>query len=285
MSLKKNFMNQPSFVKPLIIIVAVAVLGVAAYSYFGKKPDAAKNDANNSAENQAIKPSGVDQDQRVKNVADVENVIAKWIEANPQAIINSVASMQRKAMEEQAQSAQKNIGPKKDELFNDKNSPAYAPKGYDVTVVEFFDYNCGYCKKASPTIEDLIKSDRKVRVVYKEFPILGQTSEDMAAVALAVNIIDSASYRKFHNALMSGNVSGKADAVKLAGTVGINISKLEAALKDKKSQIIAIIEANRMLGGSIGIQGTPGFVVGEELIPGAIGLETLQQKIAEQRKK
>lgn len=274
-------LGKPSMVKPVIIVVAVLLVIGGAYSFFGKKSE----NTDEASAQASLQPSGLDKDQKIRNVADVEEVLAKWVEANPQAIINSVNNMQRKAMEDQMKVAQKNIGPKKDELFNDKNSPSYSPKGFNVTVVEFFDYNCGYCKKTNPVIEALIKSDAKVRIVYKEFPILGQASEEISTIALAVNIIDPSSYKKFHDALMNSNASTKEEAIKIASDIGINASKLESTLKSQKDKIASMINANRTLGASIGVNGTPGFVVGDELIPGAISVEALQQKIAEERKK
>jgi protein-disulfide isomerase len=227
----------------------------------------------------------LDKSEKVKNVEDVEKVVAKWIEANPKAIIASVANMQKKAMEEQMKNAQKNISSKKEELFNDKTSPQYAQAGYDISIVEFFDYSCGYCKKAQTTIEQLLASDKKVRVIYKEFPILGQPSHEMAAVALAVNIVDPAAYKKFHDAMMKSNERGKDAAIKIAKSVGVNAAKLNAALKNDKEKIESMIQANLALGASIGISGTPGFVIGEELIPGAFELQTFKDKIAAVRAK
>ncbi len=280
MALNTNFNTKPSLVKPVIIAVAVLLVIGGAYTFFGKS---SKSDsANDETE---YKSSGLDQDKKIRNVGDVEEVMAKWIEANPQAIINSVANMQRKAMEDQVQNAQKNIGPKKDELFNDANSPVYAPKGYDVTIVEFFDYNCGYCKKSNATIETVIKDDGKVRVIYKEFPILGPSSEEISTIALAVHLSEPALYKKFHDALMNSNAASKEEAMKVAKNVGVNTSKLESTIKSQKDKISAIINKNRSLGASIGVQGTPGFVIGEELIPGAIGADVIKEKIATERKK
>lgn len=280
--ISKNLGDKPSLVKPIIIVVAVLLVIGGAYTFLGDKKSA-EGEVEAEAQKIEINGSGLDKDQKVKNVEDVEAVVAKWIEANPQAIIQSVSNMQKKAMEDQMKNAQKNIGAKKDELFNDKNSPQYAPGGYDVTIVEFFDYNCGYCKKAQATVEELIGSDKKVRVVYKEFPILGQPSTEVSQVAIAVNMIDPASYKKFHDAMMKSNEHGKDGAIKIAKSIGINAAKLEATLKGSKDKIDSVIQANLALGGSIGVNGTPGFVIGEELIPGALDAQTFKDKIAAAR--
>ena len=282
MFLNSNFNGRSSLMKPITIIIAILLIIGGIYFLFGKKDDT-KNDE--KAAQSMLKPSGLDKNKKIRDVGDVEEVLAKWVEANPEAIINSVANMQRKAMEDQAQNAQKNIGSKKNDLFNDKSSPTYSPNGYNVTIVEFFDYNCGYCKKVNPTIEALLKSDSKVRIIYKELPILGQLSEEMSVIALAVNIAEPSSYKKFHNALMNSHPQNKEEILKLARSNGVNGAKLDEILKSQKDKIMAIINANRSLAASIGINGTPGFVVGEELIPGAVDLATLQQKVSEQRKK
>lgn len=281
--INKNFGEKPSLVKPIAIVVAVLLVIGGVYTFFGNKAAVPTDESKNEAVE--IKGSGLDKDQEVDDVEDVEQVIAKWIEANPQAILQSVANMQKKMMEEQMKNAQQNIGSKKDELFNDKNSPQYAPSGYDVTIVEFFDYSCGYCKRAQSTVEELLKADKKVRIVYKEFPILGPDSQAVSSVAIAVNMIDPASYKKFHDAMMKSNERGKEGAIKIAQEVGINKAKLESFLQDKKAKIDAVIQDNLKLGTTIGVNGTPGFVIGEELIPGALELDQLKAKIASVRAK
>ncbi len=286
--INKNLGSKPSLVKPVGIVITILLVIGGAYAFLGnKKTDAEKPTSEAAAEapKAEINPSGLDKDKRVKKVEDVEEVVAKWIEANPKAIINSVANMQKQAMADQMKDAQKNIGTKKEEIFNDKNSPEYAPAGFDVTIVEFFDYACGYCKKAQGTVEELLQSDKKIRIVYKEFPILGQPSMELATVSIAVNLVDPSSYKKFHDALMKSSERSKDGAIKIAKSVGINVAKLESVLKGDQEKIANIIQANLVLGGSIGISGTPGFVIGEELIPGAFELQTFKEKVETLRKK
>jgi protein-disulfide isomerase len=277
----KNF--KPSLLKPILIIALVIIAVLAAALFFANKQklDKTPNQENQQAE---IKGSGLDGDEEVETVEDVEKVIAKWIEANPQAILQSVSNMQKKMMEERMQDAQKNIKVKQDDLFN-KNSPQYAPKGYDATIVEFYDYNCGYCKKANATVKQLIGEDKKLRVIYKDFPILGEASFELSKVSVAVHLLDSSSFKKFHDALMMSNERTKDGAIKVAASVGISKDKLEKTLKDKKEKIEEILQNNLQLGSSVGVSGTPGFVIGEELIPGALDIETFREKIAAARQK
>jgi protein-disulfide isomerase len=278
----KNF-SQPSILKPIIAVVAVLLVFGIIYSVSSNKPKT--NQESDNKETNKVKPTGLDQDKRVTNVKDVEEVVAKWIETNPQMVIDSIQKMQVKMMEEHSKNAQKNISSKKDDLLNDKTSPEYAPSGYDVTIVEFFDYSCGYCKKAQPTIEELIKSDSKVRIIYKDFPILGQVSTEMAQVSIAVSLAEPKGFKKFHDALMSSNEKGKSGALKIAKSVGINTSKIEVTLNNEKDKINKIIEKNIALGSSIGVNGTPGFVIGEDLIPGAVDISEFKAKIQALRDK
>lgn len=287
--INKNLGDKPSLVKPIAVVVAVLLLVGGIYTTFGSKKS--ENTAGEEAKQEAptnegdimtasAKPSGLDKDDRVKDVEDVEKVIAKWIEANPHIVLQSVANMQKKMGEDRMKNAQQNIVTKREEIFNDKNSATYAPADADVTVVEFFDYNCGYCKKAHSSLEQFLQGDKKVRVVYKEFPILGQPSVEMAQVAVAVNLVSPESYKKFHDALMKSSERGKAGALKIVKSAGLNSAKIEEVLKSQKDKIESIIQSNLALGGSIGINGTPGFVIGEELFPGALEAQVLKEKVA-----
>lgn len=277
---------KPSLVKPLVIAVVVIAAIVAAIVFFGTKQklDTPQGHSEQNGEPLTINETGLDGGDSVENVADVEKVIAKWVEANPQAIIQAVANMQQKAMQQRQEEAGQNIKTKGDELYS-KSSPSHSPSGYNVTIVEFFDYNCGYCKKANQVVEQLLKEDKKVRVIYKDFPILGEASHELSKVSVAVNMIEPSLYREFHNALMKSSERNKQGAIKVAKSVGINQEKLEKTLSSKASEIEGILQNNLSLGSSIGINGTPGFVIGDDLIPGAMELEGLREKVAALRAK
>ncbi len=231
-----------------------------------------------------INETGLDGDDEVDNVSDVEKVIAKWIEANPQAILQSVSNMQKKKMEERMKDAQTNISASQDKLF-DKNSAQFSRSGYDVTIVEFFDYNCGYCKKAQATIEQLLKEDKRIRIIYKDFPILGNSSAELAKVSVAVNLLKPSAYRDFHNALMTSSARDQNAAIQVAKSVGIDATALAKTIKEQEAKINEILQANIALCSSIGINGTPGFVIGEELIPGALDIQAFRERIASSRSK
>jgi protein-disulfide isomerase len=150
----------------------------------------------------------------------------------------------------------------------------------DVTVVEFFDYRCGYCKRASGTVAQLQKDDLKVRVVSKDFPILGDESVFAAKAALA------ARSQGKHHALQEALFAAKgelnaANVLKLASQIGLNTKKLATDMKNP--ELDSIIERNRALAKELGINGTPAFILGNELMPGAVELEPLKEAVSRAR--
>ena len=151
------------------------------------------------------------------------------------------------------------------------------PEG-DVTVVEFFDYNCGYCRRVTDAVAQLVADDADVRVVLREFPILGEGSVEAARVALAARMQDEAAYARLHDSLL--RMSGKADlasALAAAEDEGLDLDRIRADMESP--EIEAHIAASRDFAQRLGIQGTPAFVIGEELIPGAVPLEELQSAV------
>lgn len=224
--------------------------------------------------------AGAAQAQQSKPMSkeDVQNIIHDYIMDNPQVIMESFERFQRKQVEERMNKAKENISKYQKELTENPKSPEIGnPKG-DVTVVYFFDYNCGYCKRAFPTVAKLVEEDKKVRVVLKELPILGPTSELAAKYALAVNMIDKSKYFAYHSELMkfTGEKS-EASLTEMAKKVGIKEDKLKETVA--KPEISEYLNSVRELSQSIGIGGTPAFVVGNELIPGAIELDGLKAKV------
>lgn len=151
------------------------------------------------------------------------------------------------------------------------------PSG-DVTVVEFFDYRCGYCRKVRPDVLRLITEDSGVRLVMKEFPVLGKNSLALAKVAMAALQQDGALYWKFHNALMTEKGVALERALEIAGTVGLDIERLRRDMNDPK--IAANISANMAFGHKVGADGTPAFLFGNKFLPGAISFSDMRRAVA-----
>lgn len=212
---------------------------------------------------------------------EIEKIVADYIQKNPKLILDSVAKHQQQAMAEEEKKAQGNIKEKLAEIEHDSASPiAGNPKG-DVVVAEFFDYSCGYCKKVLPSVVKLAEEDKKIKFVFKELPILGPNSELAAKAALAVNMVSPEKYFEFHKKLMGGHVSGQDSIDSIAKEVGIDIKAMQD--KIKSPEVEKLISKNKELAANIGIHGTPAFVIGGELVPGAVDYETFKGLVAKAR--
>ncbi|GAA0590385.1 DsbA family protein [Paenochrobactrum glaciei] len=214
--------------------------------------------------------------------AAVEKIVRDYLLKNPEILAEMQTALETKQAAEQEVRVKQVIANNQDELLNSSHDAVLGnPKG-DVTVVEFFDYNCGYCKRAMPDMEAIIKSDPNVRFVMKEFPILGPDSIKAHMAAQAFKLMMPEKYRDLHMALMttpdrSTDESVIAEAVKLGAD--------EAALREKinSPEVTSSFQNAYKLANELDINGTPSYVIGNELIPGAIGADGLKEKIAEAR--
>lgn len=202
--------------------------------------------------------------------ADVEKIVRDYLVEHPEVILEAIQALESKEQAAADQAAKAALVANRKALENNPASPVGGnPKG-DVTLVEFFDYNCGYCKRTHPERAAAVKGDGKVRVVYKEFPILAPSSMEAAKAALAS--VRQGKYEAFHTALMVYEGRLDSDAIRVtAKEVGLDVQKLEKDMSDASIQ--AEIDANIELAQKLGIRGTPGFVIGDTLIPGAISTE------------
>lgn len=198
--------------------------------------------------------------------AGIEAVVRQYLLANPELFLEVQTELEKKLEEIQSARMKSAIKSNADELYRRADAPmAGDPKG-DITVVEFFDYNCGFCKRGFGELAKLIDSDNKVRVVFKELPILSKGSEEASKVALAAK--QQGKYWEVHRALLEyrGSVDGDS-ALKIAGKIGLDVDKLK---KDMDSKAVTDeIAKVRELAQSMGINGTPHFLVGDRTIPGA----------------
>jgi protein-disulfide isomerase len=215
--------------------------------------------------------------------AEVEAIVKKVIADNPELIVKSLQAYEAKEHAETLSKATQNIKSSQDDLNHNPDSPSAGnPKG-DVTVVEFFDYHCGYCKRFFPALAKLMDEDKQIRIVFKEFPILAEDSATASKAALAVNSIDKKKYLAYHSALMQSSGSFTLDMLtEEANKLGISKAAFEKALKNPG--IEKELDHNKELAQALGISGTPVIIVGTQFIPGAVGLDTLKEKIAAARK-
>lgn len=218
---------------------------------------------------------------------EIEKVVHDYLVANPEVLLEVSQALQQKQQQNMQQQAQSAIKDNTDQLFQGKTTIVGNPKG-NVTIVEFFDYQCIHCKKMSPVIDSLLKKDSDLRVVYKEFPIFGKSSEIASRAALAAGM--QGKYQAMHNALISIDKRLNDQIVMAtAKSLGLDMKKLKTDMQSK--EVTAILDANRELAEKLHLMGTPAFIVastpngqfkaGSEpsFIPGAASEESLQELI------
>lgn len=213
---------------------------------------------------------------------EIEAVVRDYLKNHPEMLIDAIQAADDKLKADAKDKASQMLAAHRQDVFNDPHSPiAGNPKG-DVTLVEFFDYRCPYCKQVEPALEKIIGDDRQLRFVFKEFPVLGPESEVAARVALAAR--KQGKYDAFHRAMMG--TTGRIDDAaifKVAASAGLDVDR---ARQDMKSpDVEQELKANLDLGRALDLDGTPSFIVGNTIVPGAISADALKQLIADAREK
>lgn len=212
----------------------------------------------------------------------LEQIIEQYIRTHPEVIEQSLQALENKRTAEEQQRQKTALATHQHELLNDPDSPVSGNSAGDVTVIEFFDYRCGYCKRAASALTQLQHNDAGVRVVYKDFPILGETSELAAKAALASHL--QGKHQAFHEALLAVKDDlSKEQLFRVAAAAGLDIERLDRDINRPEWQ--TVIDKNRMLAKTLGISGTPAFIVGNELVPGALDLKMLEDLVAQTRRR
>lgn len=207
-----------------------------------------------------------------------EDMVRDVLIREPELVVDSIRRWQADQKSAEAQAQNTAIADNHDQLVSDGRDPVVGPADAPVTVVQFFDYRCPYCRRAMVTVDQLISKRDDIRVVYKEFPILGPDSLIAARAALAVQAIAPALYPEIHQALMTAQGNLTEDRVlALVGDRGADA----AAIKDRMQspEIEAHLRETMALAQSLGIGGTPAFVIGDTLLPGAVELDALEQAV------
>jgi protein-disulfide isomerase len=212
----------------------------------------------------------------------IEGVVKDYLLNNPEIIIEAIQSLRERNERDKKTKAQANLVKFRTEIFNDPDTPVGANSKGDVTIVEFFDYRCGFCKRVFPDIMKVINADKNVRYVFKEFPILGPESVTASRAALAAWTVDKSKYEAFHQAMMEAKGRlPESRVMKLAAKAGYDAKALKKAMKD--SRIDKMLEKNFALAKALDINGTPGFVIGNEIIRGAIDLKAIKLLVTKAR--
>ncbi|MGL4967877.1 MAG: DsbA family protein [Inquilinus sp.] len=210
----------------------------------------------------------------------IEQVVRDYIRAHPEIVVEALDAYQAKKDEEERSAKAQTLTSRAEEIFRSASSPVIGNAQGDVTLVEFFDYQCGYCKRAQPDLERLVKQDSGLKVVLKEFPILGPASVTAARASLAAQ--KQGKYLEFHTKMMGLKGQLTDDVIyETAKQVGLDLDKLKQDMNDPS--VVAELRANMDLAEALGVQGTPAFVINDQIIPGAVGFDALKSQIDKDR--
>ena len=211
---------------------------------------------------------------------EIRNTVREYLIENPTVIVEALEALQERQQLSEQQASQGALTANKDSLLNDRRDPSIGSPDATVTVVEFFDYQCPYCKRMADDLVELAAEDSDLRIVFKEFPVFGDGSTLAARAALAAD--KQGKYTEFHLALMSlPGAPSENTITRLADRYGLDNERLRRDMAS--DEIEAAIQANYRLGQQIGVRGTPAFVIGGQLIPGAMSLDAMRDLIVRAR--
>jgi protein-disulfide isomerase len=211
---------------------------------------------------------------------EIEQIVRDYLIAHPEVLQEAMAELEKRQTAQEAEKHKAAVKTHAQALFSSPRQVNLGNPQGNVTFVEFFDYNCGYCKRAMEDMLTLMKADSKLKVVLKEFPVLGQGSMEAAQVAIAVNMQDKSGkkYLEFHQKLLGGR--GQADrarALAVARDIGMNMSQIEKDMNSAEAK--ATLQESFRLAEALGLNGTPSYVIGDQVVIGAVGLPALKEKI------
>jgi protein-disulfide isomerase len=211
----------------------------------------------------------------------IEAIIHDYLMQNPDVLIDALRAAEAKANRDADAKAAQTLSERRREIFDDPATPVGGNPQGDVTIVEFFDYRCPYCKQVQPNLQTLLDQDHKLRFVYKEMPVLGAPSVVAAHAALAAR--SQGKYEAFHAAMMAtkGQITDEV-VYRVAGSVGLDVDRLKQDMA--APEIDRAVKANLALAEALEIHGTPGFIIGDHIVPGAMDLDALKKLVAEARK-
>lgn len=217
-----------------------------------------------------------------EQVQGMEHIIRQYLRENPDVVIEAIQSYQRGQQMAEDERSQQAVKAHLAALKDDTDSPTIGNPDGDVVIVEFMDYRCGYCRRVVEDLKKTVEEDGNIRLIIKEFPILGPASIQAAKAALAAHKQDK--YEAYHFALMTrpGDMSDP-HLMKVARDLGLDTALLKRDMESE--EIEALIQRNRGLAQRLGINGTPAFVFGETLVRGAVDAETMRRLIAKAREK
>ena len=219
--------------------------------------------------------------RKVKTTRSLDSAIRDYLMRNPEVIREAMLALQQKETAQKQLAAAENLKSLSAEIYSSADSPVGGNDKGDVSVVVFYDYFCGYCRKSLPSLQSLIDKDSAVRIVYKELPILSPESFVAAKAALAAQ--RQGKFSEFHQALLESD-SASDEAIKaISDKLHLDYAKLQKDMNDP--EVAAIIDRNQKLATALGIEGTPAYLVGSQIVPGAIDADSLARMVTIERSK
>jgi protein-disulfide isomerase len=211
---------------------------------------------------------------------EIEQIVRDYLLSHPELLQEVISEMDKRQATADAEKHRAAISEHQELIFNSPRQVTIGNPQGDVTLVEFFDYNCAYCKRALSDLIELMNADSRLKVVLKEFPVLGEGSTQAAQVAVAARMQDKSGkkYFEFHQKLLGGRgAADKTRALAAAKEAGFDMGRLA---KDMASEEVKTTLAESFtLSDAMGLNGTPSYVVGSEVIVGAVGVESLREKV------
>lgn len=208
----------------------------------------------------------------------IEGIIKDYLIAHPEVVQEVLAAVDKHQKDAEAQQQRATIRANNATLFNSSHQVVLGNPNGKIEMVEFFDYNCGFCKHALPDMVKLLDTNHDIKFVLKEFPVLGEGSVEAARVAVAARMQDPSKYMQFHQKLLGGRgVADKARALAVAKEVGFDMARIQRDMASE--EVNTTIAEDMKLADALGVNGTPSYVVGDELVVGAVGFDELKKKI------
>ena len=221
----------------------------------------------------------------VQQQSQFGQAVRAYLLENPEVLMEAIAVLEQRKSAAQAMSDEDLVKANALALFDDCYSWVGGNVNGDVTIVEFMDYRCGYCKKAHADVTELVESDGNIRLIYKEFPVLGPESVLAARFAMAVkSLAGDAAYKEVHDALITlrGQMS-QATFDSLAKDLSLDLAAVQSEMNS--DAVTAALAQNQTLASTLQIQGTPGFVLGSGILRGYVPLDAMREIVAEVRGK
>ncbi|WP_275790737.1 DsbA family protein [Pararhizobium gei] len=217
-----------------------------------------------------------------KQKQEMGEFIREYLVANPEILLEAQQALKKKQADEQLKQAQSAIKDNEKAIFQSKFDVTLGNPQGDVTIVEFYDYNCGYCKRALSDMDAILETDKNVRFVLKELPILGPDSLAAHKVSAAFREIAPEKYGEFHRALLGGEDRATEETA-IAVAVRLDVKEADLRKKMEENGSDEGVKEAYTLANSLGVTGTPSYVIGQETLFGAVGADELAQKVANVR--